>query len=154
MSPALLFRRVAAAEMVTWTLLLLGMFLKYVTKTTDVGVQVFGLLHGVVFLTYVLVVLAVWVDGRWPVRVAALALAAAVPPLLTVWAERRLEREGRLGRQWRLTGAAPSQRTLPERVVASAISRPVLAVAFGAAAVCVATAALLWIGPPLPAQRG
>ena len=55
MSPAdLLFRRVAIAEAITWALLLTGMFLKYVTETTELGVRVFGMVHGVVFIAYCL----------------------------------------------------------------------------------------------------
>ncbi|MGB0102027.1 MAG: DUF3817 domain-containing protein, partial [Nocardioides sp.] len=46
MSPLHLFRRVAIAEAITWALLLTGMFLKYVTETTELGVQVFGMVHG------------------------------------------------------------------------------------------------------------
>ena len=52
--PATLFRRVAVAEAVTWALLLTGMFLKYVTETTELGVRVFGMVHGVVFIAYCL----------------------------------------------------------------------------------------------------
>ena len=35
MQPRTLFRIVAFAEAVTWTLLLIGLFLKYVTHTTE-----------------------------------------------------------------------------------------------------------------------
>ena len=84
MSPALLFRRVAVAEAITWALLLTGMFLKYVTETTELGVSVFGMLHGVVFVAYGVVTLVVAVDQRWrPGRTLA-ALACAVPPFATV----------------------------------------------------------------------
>ena len=65
MTPALLFRRVAVAEAITWALLLTGMFLKYVTGTTELGVRVFGMLHGVVFVAYGVVTLVVAVDQRW-----------------------------------------------------------------------------------------
>ena len=68
MSPRTLYRRLALAEMVTWALLLTGMFLKYVTKTTDLGVRVFGLVHGVVFIAFCLVTLLLWVNQRWTVR--------------------------------------------------------------------------------------
>ena len=54
MSPRTVFRRVAIAEAVTWALLLTGMFLKYVTETTELGVRVFGMVHGVVFIAYCL----------------------------------------------------------------------------------------------------
>jgi integral membrane protein len=153
MTPRTLFRRFAAAEMVTWALLLLGMVLKYVTRTTDLGVQVFGLVHGVVFLGYVLVAVAIWVDQRWSLRTAAMAIAAAVPPFLTVWAERRLERDGALADQWRL-GSAPAAQNLPERIVRWGVLRPGYALVVGTAAVLGATAVLLWIGPPVPPTRG
>ncbi|MGA8045051.1 MAG: DUF3817 domain-containing protein [Dermatophilaceae bacterium] len=153
MSPRTLFRRFAAAEMVTWGLLLVGMTLKYVTRTTDLAVQVFGLLHGVVFLGYVLVAVVLWVDRQWSVRTAALTMAAAVPPFLTVWAERRLERDGALGEQWRL-GSGTAARTLPERVVGWGVRRPGHALVIGTVAVLGATAVLLWIGPPVSSSQG
>jgi integral membrane protein len=152
-TPRLLFTRFATAEMVTWALLLLGMVLKYVTATTDLGVRVFGLLHGVVFLGYVLVTLAVWVNQRWSWRTALIALAAAVPPFFTLWAERRLERTGRLEGGWRFGAGDEEPRSLPERVLAWSLARPGLAVVTGVVAVAATTAVLLWIGPPLPSQR-
>src|SRR5690606_39324951 len=153
MSPRTLYTRFAFAEVVTWALLLLVMLLKYVTHTTDLAVRVFGLLHGMVFLGYVLVTVAVWINQRWPLRTALMALASAAPPFLTIWAERRLERQGRLDGDWRLGGAGESPRTLPERVLAWAIGRPALALVTGVVAVLAATAVLLWIGPPLPSER-
>ena len=65
MNPVTLFRRVAIAEAITWALLLTGMFLKYVTETTELGVRVFGMAHGVVFIAYCLTTLVVAVDQRW-----------------------------------------------------------------------------------------
>ncbi len=40
MTPKRFFTFFAIAETVTWTLLLIGMFLKYVTQTTEVGVRI------------------------------------------------------------------------------------------------------------------
>ena len=60
-----LFRRLAIAEAVTWALLLIGMFLKYVTGTTELGVRVFGMVHGVVFIAYCLTAVFVGVNQRW-----------------------------------------------------------------------------------------
>ena len=70
MSPRTLYRRVAVAEVITWTLLLIGMLLKYVTKTTDLGVRVFGLAHGVVFIAFCLVTVLLWVNQKWSARTA------------------------------------------------------------------------------------
>ena len=65
LTPRSLFRGLAVAEAITWALLLTGMFLKYVTETTELGVQVFGMVHGVVFIAYCLVTVLVAVDQRW-----------------------------------------------------------------------------------------
>ena len=68
MTPVRLYRVVAVAEAVTWALLLTGMFLKYVTETTELGVQVFGMVHGVVFIAYCLTTVLLSVDQRWASR--------------------------------------------------------------------------------------
>jgi integral membrane protein len=90
------FRAVAIAEAVSWVLLLAGMFVKWVLRTSEVGVQLAGPVHGAVFLLYVALTLVAWRVLRWTPRTALLALAASVPPLVTVWFERWAERTGRL----------------------------------------------------------
>lgn len=81
---ARLFTIAALIEALTWAGLLLGMFLKYVTETTDLGVWLFGRLHGAAFLFYVVVtVIAAW-RLRWPLWATALAILAAIPPLVTL----------------------------------------------------------------------
>ena len=152
MTPRTLYRRIAAAEVVTWALLLLGMVLKYVTRTTDLGVRVFGLAHGVVFIAFCLVTLLLWVNQRWTLREAALGLLSAVPPFLTIWWERRLERRGRLEGGWRLGRDGEEPATPAERVVATLLARPAVAVAVGVAAVLALTAVALVAGPPVPKQ--
>lgn len=148
MTPRTLFTWLARAEVVTWTLLLLGMALKYVTRTTELGVSVFGLVHGVVFLAYVLVTLVLWVDQRWRLREVALVLACGVPPFATLYAERRVERLELAPDRWRLRAGGDAAVSVPERVVATALARPVAAAVVAAGAVGVVTAALLAIGPP------
>jgi len=88
----------AFVEATTWLGLLVGMFLKYVTQTTDVGVSIFGALHGGAFLAYVAVVGISFFVLRWPWWVAGIALAAAVPPLVTIPVERWMRLSGYLGR--------------------------------------------------------
>lgn len=87
------FSVVALVEAFTWAGLLVGMVLKYVTETTDQGVWLFGRLHGGVFVLYVVVALVAAVRLRWSWKVAFVALAASVPPLMTlafeVWARRQ-----------------------------------------------------------------
>ena len=92
------FAVVALVEAFTRAGLLVGMVLKHVTQTTELGVAVFGRLHGGAFMLYVVVALVAAVRLRWPWWVAGLALAAAVPPLVTLPLERWLRRTGRLAR--------------------------------------------------------
>jgi integral membrane protein len=90
------FRVVAIAEALSWVGLLAGMFVKHVLGTSEAGVQVFGPIHGAVFVAYVVVaVVAARVLG-WSRGTTLLALAAAVPPLVTVVFERWAGRTGRL----------------------------------------------------------
>lgn len=87
-----LFKTFAIIEAITWAGLLVGMFLKYVTDTTERGVQLFGPIHGTVFILYVLSTLLAIVTLRWNLKVAAVALLAAVPPFGTLLFERWLEK--------------------------------------------------------------
>jgi RND superfamily putative drug exporter len=84
-TPTLLraFSWVAIIEACTWVALL-GMYLKYVTQTTELGVRIFGSLHGAAFIAYVILTLLVARRQRWPiVWTTLLALAASIPPCMT-----------------------------------------------------------------------
>lgn len=148
MTPRTLFPALARVEVVTWSLLLLGMVLKYVTRTTELGVSVFGLVHGVVFLAYVLVTVVVAVDQQWPLRLALVALLAGIPPFATLWVERHVERSGRLEDHWRLAPGGDAPGHALERVLARALARPMAAAVAGGVLVVLLTAALLVVGPP------
>ncbi|MEL7978185.1 DUF3817 domain-containing protein [Isoptericola sp. F-RaC21] len=103
------FAVVAVIEAFTWAGLLVGMFLKYVTETTEAGVWLFGRLHGAAFVAYVVVALVAAVKLRWGWFRALVALAAAVPPLTTLLAEWWLRRTGHL--------SAPTEPAEPAEVV-------------------------------------
>lgn len=90
------FAIIAFIEAGTWTGLLIGMFLKHVTNTTDLGVTVFGLLHGIAFMVYGVVAIVAAYVLRWPWKVTVVSLIAAVPPLTTIPMERWLARRGLL----------------------------------------------------------
>jgi integral membrane protein len=90
------FRIVAVAEALSWVGLLIGMYLKYVPRTTELGVHVFGPIHGAIFVAYVVVALLTSRVLRWSPRTTVLALACSVPPLATVWFERLATRNDRL----------------------------------------------------------
>ena len=146
-NPLKLFRGVAVAEAVTWALLLVGMFLKYVTGTTELGVRVFGMVHGIVFVAYCVTTVLVAVDQRWSLRRTALGLAAAVPPFCTVWFDRYAESRGLLPTRWRLRSTEPAG--VPERVAAWVLRNPVGGAVAGLATVAALTAVALVAGPPV-----
>ncbi|GAB3017830.1 membrane protein [Nocardioides flavus (ex Wang et al. 2016)] len=146
-SPRTVYRWAAVAEAITWALLLTGMFLKYVTRTTELGVQVFGMVHGVVFIAYCLATGLLWVDQRWPVSRLALGLGAAIPPFATVPFERWAERSGLLGDTWRLRTEAPTG--LLEGLTAWLVRRPAQGAAVGVVAVLGLTGVALLVGPPV-----
>ena len=50
---ARIFRAVAIAEACSWTGLLIGMVFKYLVVFDDVGVKIFGPIHGGLFVAYV-----------------------------------------------------------------------------------------------------
>ena len=89
------FRIVAVAEACSWIGLLIGMYVKYVPETTELGVTIFGPIHGGIFIAYVAVALVASRVLRWDVRTTLLALVASVPPLATLWFERWVARTDR-----------------------------------------------------------
>ena len=146
MTPLLLFRRIAIAEAVTWALLLAGMFLKYVTETTELGVRVFGMVHGVVFIGFCLTTVLVAIDQRWRAGRLLLGLASAVPPFCTVLFDRYAERRGALGETWRLRDSEPTGAA--ERLAGWLIRNPLRGAVAGVVAVVALTGVALLVGPP------
>ncbi len=92
-----LFAAVAFIEAMTWAGLLVGMWMKYGPMANVALVKLFGPLHGVAFLVYVAVTLFAAVRLRWPWWASALALLAAIPPLVTLPLEWWFKRRGLLG---------------------------------------------------------
>lgn len=152
-SPRLLFRTVAVVEACTWALLLVGMFLKYVTETTELLVSIGGMLHGVAFIAYCLTTLVVAHDQRWTVRRTLVGLLAAVPPFVTVWFDVATERAGLLREQWRLRGAGAGAAGAPayrfDGAVGWLVRKPLQGLVAGVVAVAVLTGVALAVGPPV-----
>lgn len=91
--PARLFRVTAVAEALSWLGLLTGMFFKYVVVHNPIGVQVFGRIHGFLFVAYLAALLWMAARERWSLLRLLAGAAAAVPPFTSVlferWAARR-----------------------------------------------------------------
>ncbi|MBB3036184.1 integral membrane protein [Hoyosella altamirensis] len=87
------FRFIAVTEALTWVGLLVGMFFKHVTQTTEIGVKIFGPIHGLAFALFVVIALATARELRWSWQVTGLALLSSIPPVGTVvfewWAVRK-----------------------------------------------------------------
>ncbi|MCZ7437975.1 DUF3817 domain-containing protein [Micromonospora sp. WMMC241] len=98
----------AIAEACSWAALLAGMAVKYGPPRNEIGVQVFGPIHGALFVAYGLLVLVVARRRRWSLVRTGLALASAVPPFATVLFERWARRRGLLD----APTDAPAERTL------------------------------------------
>lgn len=99
LSIAKVFTVTARFEALTWLGLLIGMFFKYVTETTDAGVWLFGRLHGAAFLIYFFTSIIASIRLRWPWWCAILAVLAAIPPLVTFPLELWFRRRGMLERK-------------------------------------------------------
>lgn len=87
----------ARIEALTWAGLLAGMFVKYYLDGTDVGVWLFGRLHGAAFVIYFFVSIYSAVRLRWGWWYGTLAVLAAIPPLVTYPLELWFARKGLLG---------------------------------------------------------
>lgn len=147
MTPRILYKRLAFAELVTWTLLILGMVGKY-GFGLDWATKVGGSIHGFVFLCYGAATVAVWTDKRWSAGTGVLGLVSAVVPYATVPFERSVERRGMLEGPWRLGPGGEQPRSLPERVLAFALRSPVVALIVTLVVVAAVFSLLLVAGKP------
>jgi integral membrane protein len=90
------FRFLAVAEAFSWAALLTGMYFKWIARTTELGVEIAGPVHGALFIGYGLAALVLWRLQRWPFAVALFAGISAVVPFATVMFERWAGRRGHL----------------------------------------------------------
>ena len=139
-------RIASSAHRPTWALLLAGMVLKYVTDTTERGVQIAGPIHGVVFVAYCVTTVVVAVDQRWTPRRTAIGLLSSIPPFFTVMFDLLAERAGAFG-PWRLTVDAPGSAI--ERPVGWMLRNPLRGLLVALVVVAVLTGLALLVGPPV-----
>lgn len=148
MSPRLLFRTFATAEVVTWAGLITALVLR-ATGVADV-VSVAGGLHGFVFLAYCVITVFVWANERWRTSVGILGLASSVIPFATLPFELVVDHRGLLSKTWRLAPGGDEPRGVIERLQAWVLRHPVLSVVILVAGVTLVFVMLLWLGPPVP----
>lgn len=151
MSPKRLYRIFAIAEMITWTLLILGMIGKYAFGL-DWAVTVGGSIHGFVFLSYAVIAVFIGVNQRWNFGRIAFAVLTAIVPYATVPFDHWLVRKGHLEGDWRReAGDHPSDENFINRMLRLVLAHPVTAIAIGVVGVAVVFTVLLMLGPPVPA---
>jgi integral membrane protein len=147
-TPLSLFRALAIAEAVSWTLLIGALILRAVAGAAS-AVAVAGGIHGFVFLAYGATAVLVSLNGRWGWRPTAVALVSAVIPYATIPAEIWLHRTHRLDGAWRLEATAdPRDAAWHDRWLRALLRRPWI---LGIALVLVVAAIfviLLLVGPP------
>ena len=148
MTPRTLFRSLAFAEAVTWTLLLAGMFTKYVLGN-EVFMPFAGGIHGFVFLSYAASTVFVGVNQKWSAATIFLGLATAVIPYTTIPFERVMDRRGKLEGGWRLASGGEAPAGAAEKIQAVVLRRPALSVIVVLAAIAIVFRVLLYLGPPV-----
>lgn len=147
-TPLNLFRTLAIAEAISWTLLIGGLILRAVADL-PLAVTIGGGIHGFVFLAYGATAVLVAFNQRWGIGPTALAVISAVIPYATIPTEIWLHRTGRLRGAWRLDETDdPRDRRPIDRMLRFFLRRPwALAVAL-VAVVAVVFVVLLVVGPP------
>lgn len=147
-TPRSVYRMAAIAETVTWTILIIGMALKYAADL-PVAVLIGGSIHGLVFITYALTAGIVGVNQRWAARRITAAVATAIVPYATIPFDRYLERRNLLDGNWRRTQTDdPRDGSVMNRLLRWFLARPLLLAITFAVAVAAIMTTMLIIGPP------
>lgn len=147
-SPDRLYRVLAIAEAITWTILI-GAIIARAVGAPGVVVTIGGGIHGFVFLAYGATALLVAVNQRWHIGVAVLAVASAVVPYATIPMEIWLHRTGRLDGPWRLDATDdPRDRRWYDRLMRWFLRRPWALAALLVIAIVGLYVVLLLVGPP------
>src|SRR5664279_4705829 len=147
-TPKSLFRVLAIAEAITWTLLITGLIL-LATIGLDVAVSIGGGIHGFVFLAYGATAVLLTVNQRWSVGTAVLTIGSAIIPYATIPVELWLARSDRLAGEWRTEASDhPRDAGWVDRAMRWFLKHPYILVVLIAAAVVVLFVVLVNAGPP------
>ncbi|HEX5857647.1 MAG TPA: DUF3817 domain-containing protein [Microbacterium sp.] len=147
-TPLNLFRVLAVAEAISWTLLIGGLILR-ATAGLEAAVSVGGGIHGFVFLSYAATAVLVAKNQRWSAGPSVLAIASAIVPYATIPTELWLHRTGRLDGAWRLAETDdPRDRAWHDRLTRALLRRPWVLALLLVVAVIALFVGLLIVGPP------
>lgn len=150
MTPHKLHRTAAILEMVTWSLLILGMVLKY-SGTTDAVIPITGSIHGFGFLCFVVMTVLIWINNRWNPVLGLVGLVVSVIPFaawpFAVWADSKGNLDG--GWRFRDTDATASPKGPFDWALYQAVRYPARSIIIIVIAVAVVFSVLLFLGPPV-----
>ncbi|MDQ1121561.1 DUF3817 domain-containing protein [Microbacterium trichothecenolyticum] len=147
-TPLTLFRTLAIAEAVSWTVLIVGLVVRASTDLS-VAVSIGGAIHGFVFLAYGATAVLVALNQRWGAGPTAAAIVSAVIPYASIPVEIWLQRSARLRGAWRVDDSGdPRDRRAFDRVLRFFLRRPWALAGVVVVVVVVVFAALLTLGPP------
>lgn len=147
MSPKRLHRLAAWLEMITWTLLIVAMILKY-SGVSEAFVPVAGPIHGFGFLCFAAITVIIWVNNRWRFGLGVLGLIVSVIPYgalpFTLWADKAGHLEG----DFRFRDREEKPANLPEQILAQLVRHPVRTVLIILVVLAVIFTLLLNMGQP------
>lgn len=148
-TPRSFYRAVAIAESITWTLLIVGMLLKYVAGLGSLPVLIGGSIHGFVFITYALTAVLIGVNQRWNIPQIVFAVVTAIIPYATIPFDVWLERKGKLDGDWhRGESDDPRDSSWVRRLLRWLINHPAILITLFSVGIIVIMSTLLLIGPP------
>lgn len=150
LTPKKLYRIVAIAEAITWTLLITGLILR-ATLELDIAVTIGGSIHGFVFLAYSATAVLTAINQRWSLGLSLLAVVTAIIPYATIPFDIWAHRTGKLDGDWRREATDdPRDQRWFDRLVRWMLNHPYLLATLILLAVVVLFAVLLMLGPPVP----
>ncbi|MEV8266904.1 DUF3817 domain-containing protein [Microbacterium sp. NPDC076911] len=147
-TPLTLFRTLAIAEAISWTLLITGLILR-ATVDWAWAVSIGGGIHGFVFLAYGVTAVLVAKNQRWKAGATAIAIVSTIIPYATIPAELWLHRTGRLEGAWRREETDdPRDAAWHDRLMRWFLRKPWILGLLLVVGVVTVFAVLLILGPP------
>ncbi len=92
----IVFRSLAVLEAFTWAGLLISMLIKYPLAGSPIGVSIFGWLHGLVWVLFVIIALTAGIWFRWSWWVTLIGVLVSILPFATIPFDIWMERTDRL----------------------------------------------------------
>ena len=150
-TPSKLFRTIAIAEAISWTLLIAGMIIRSATDWA-LGVRIGGSIHGFIVIGFFVLTVFIAKNQHWKLHTTALVLLSAIPPYATIPVDVWLHRSGKLDGQWRKesqhAATSSEKRSWHESLFQLALRFPLLSALVIVVGIIAVFATMMFIGPP------